>query len=158
MRDGAVTLMRAVANIAGRMLDVEMLEFTPALAHTGYEWLYQVPRLVVARSGESWDVWREADLDDARMRQMCARIDADLSSQIRQWCGQTPDLQIEVVSAGAAMVLKDATAQGPRPMSVMARKEVIFSSTKRIEGAFWAGLLQATGHGRIYRAGYSNQD
>jgi hypothetical protein len=150
--------MRAVATAAGRTLDVDMLDLTPQVARTGYRWLYRIPRLVVARSGQEWGHWQAEQLDAERIEHVRARIDTDLQKQISRWGETTGDLDIELVSAGVPMVLKDAVTHGPKPVSAMSRKDVVFSSTARIEGAFWVGLLQATGHGRIYRDGYHEQD
>jgi len=155
LRDSAVPVMRSVAGTAERMLDVEMLELDPSVVFTGYRWLYRIPRLVVARSGKPWEGWREPELDADHLERMRTRIEADLLQQFAAWAKPVGDLAIEIVSAGTSMVLKEAVAHGPKPVSAMARKDVVVSSIARIEGAFWVGLLQATGHGRIYRDGYS---
>lgn len=158
MSGDALGLMRAVAGLAGRALTVEMLEFTPSVAVTGYRWSYEVPRLAVARSGEDWAVWRESALPEPQRDKLRERIHADLSYQLKAWGLVVPDLAITIEDDGVPMPLKDAVFQGPRPTSAMARKQVRFSSAARIEGAFWAGLLQATGHGRIYRDGYQDKE
>lgn len=158
MRDGALALMRAVAGLAGKTLSVEMPEFTPSSALTGYRWQYEIPAMVVARSGEEWGGWRQPQMDDQHQSKLRERILADLTRQLALWELAAHELNIELVHAGVPMPLKDAVTQGPKPTSAMARKKVLFSSSVRIEGAFWAGRLQATGHGRIYRAGYQNQE
>lgn len=158
LRADAVSLMRTVAGMAGRMLDVEVLDLQPAVARTGFRWRYRVPRFVVARSAEDWAPWRVDVLTEDRVENLRKRIESDLQKQLALWGMQgydSPDsLAIEVESAGVPMPLKNAVSFGPKPVSAMARKEVVFSSAARIEGAFWVGLLQATGHGRIYRDGY----
>jgi len=155
LRDSAVLLMRTVAATAARMLDVDMLELEPSVSFTGYRWLYRIPRFVVARTGQSWERWNQADLDAQSAQEMRNRIETDLLNQLTVWDKEIRKPAIELESAGTPMVLKDAVSHGPRPVSAMARKDVVFSSSARIEGAFWVGLLQATGHGRIYRDGYA---
>jgi len=155
LRDSAVPVMRAVAQTAERMLDVEMLELEPSVAFTGYRWLYRVPRLVVARTGQPWEHWNEAALDPEHVEEMRSRIETDLLRQLSVWGKEIRKPAIEIESTGTAMVLKDAVSHGPRSVAAMARKDVVFSSPARIEGAFWVGLLQATGHGRVYRDGYA---
>lgn len=154
LREKAIDLMRAVAGIAGQVLSVEMPELTPALSRTGYRWLYEVPRLVMARSGEDWQPWREDHLEQALAKRVRERIETDLGTHLRAWGVLADDLGIELVSDGAPMVLKNAVANGPKPVSAMSRKNIIFSSSARIEGAFFVGRLQATGHGRVFRSGY----
>jgi len=156
MRQDALGLMKAVAAIASRMLSVEMPEFTPGISFTGYRWLYEIPCLVVARAGENWDGWSEPDLCGELQEKTCGRISSDLTKQFDAWGLAGKDLAIELVHPGVPMPLKNVVAHGPKPTSAMARKKVIFSSAARIEGAFWVGLLQATGHGRIYRGGYQH--
>lgn len=155
LRDSAVPVMRAVAQTAERMLDVEMLELEPSVAFTGYRWLYRVPRLVVARTGQPWEHWNETALDPEHVEEMRSRIETDLLRQLSVWGKEIRKPAIEIESTGTAMVLKDAVSHGPRSVAAMARKDVVFSSPARIEGAFWVGLLQATGHGRVYRDGYA---
>lgn len=158
LREAGVVLMRTVAAMAGRMLDVEMLELTPSVARTGYRWRYHIPRLVVARSADNWEAWRETTLDAEHQAQIRGRIQSDLQKQIQMWGESSADLDIDLESVGVPMVLKNAVSFGPKPVSAMSRKGVMFSSAARIEGAFWAGLLQATGHGRIYRDGYQSNN
>jgi len=155
LRDSAVPVMRAVAQTAERMLDVEMLELEPSVAFTGYRWLYRVPRLVVARTGQPWEHWNETALDPEHVEEMRSRIETDLLRQLSVWGKEIRKPAIEIESTGTAMVLKDAVSHGPRSVAAMARKDVVFSSPARTEGAFWVGLLQATGHGRVYRDGYA---
>ena len=158
LQDAAVQYMRAVAQLAGRMLDVEMLDLTPAVAHTGYRWNYRIPKLVVARSADEWGGWRSDSLDDVHRAKVLDRLQRDLSKQIQDWTGQAPELALEIVSDGRPMVLKGAVSNGPKTVAAMARLDVVFSSAVRFEGAFWAGLLQATGHGRIFRDGYQDKE
>ncbi|KLR58968.1 hypothetical protein OX89_04035 [Diaphorobacter sp. J5-51] len=158
MREGALPLMRAVSTLAGRALSVEMPEFTPNVAVTGYRWTYQIPCIAVARSGDEWGPWQQAQLPREFSDKLRGRIAVDLGKQLAAWGLSVPDLDIELVSPGVPMVLKGAVAHGTKPTSAMGRKGVVFSSMARIEGAFWAGLLQATGHGRIYRDGYQEQN
>lgn len=158
MQESAVLLMRAVANIAGKMLDVEMFDVTPTVARTGYRWLYQIPKIVVARSGGEWGSWTEASLDAEHKEKIRERIESDLQKQLETWSIQGHKLGIELVSEGRPMVLKNAVSSGPKPVPAMARLDVIFSSDTRIEGSFWVGLLQPTGHGRIFRNGYEAQE
>lgn len=158
MQDASVEYMRAVATLAGRMLDVEMLDLTPSLAMTGYRWRYRIPKLVVARSSDDWDGWRGEELDASHHEKVLDRLQKDLSKQIQEWTGQSPDLGLELVSSGRPMVLKGAVSNGPKTVAAMARLDVMFTSTARIEGAFWTGLLQATGHGRIFRDGYQDNE
>lgn len=158
LREGALPLMRAVSSLAGRTLSVEMPEFTPSVAVTGYRWMYQIPCIAVARSGDEWGPWQEAQPTQEIAEKLRSRIANDMGKQLVAWGLSVPDLGIELITAGGPMVLKSAVAQGPKPTSAMGRKCVMFSSTARIEGAFWAGLLQATGHGRIYRYGYHEQN
>ncbi len=154
MREGALVLMRSVASMASRTLSVEMPEFTPGMSFTGYRWLYEIPCFVVARAGEKWEGWRESDLCSELKEKTSNRITNDLLKQLEAWGLAGQDLAVELVHPGEPMVLKNAVANGPKPTSAMGRKKVIFSSAARIEGAFWSGSLQATGHGRIYRSGY----
>ena len=158
MRENALTLIRAVSAQAGRTLSVEMPEFTPSVAFTGYRWQYAIPCLVVARSGDEWGAWREPQLGTQQQDKMRDRINEDLAKQLAIWGLNAQDLAIQIDHPGVPMPLKNAVAQGPKPTSAMARKNVLFSSAARIEGGFWAGRLQATGHGRIYRAGYQEQN
>jgi len=150
--------MRAAANVAGRMLDVEMLDFTPSAAHTGYRWSYRIPKLVVARSSDEWGGWRTEALDESHRAKVLGRLQSDLNKQILEWTGQSPALDLEIVSDGRPMVLTGAVSNGPKTVAAMARLDVVFSSAVRIEGAFWVGLLQATGHGRIFRDGYQDKE
>lgn len=158
LQEAAVEYMRAVAKLAGRMLDVEMLDLTPSVALTGYRWSYRIPKLVVARSADEWDGWRSESLDAVHRAKVLDRLQRDLSKQILEWTGQSPDLGLEIVSDGRPMVLKGAVSNGPKTVAAMARLDVVFSSAVRIEGAFWTGLLQATGHGRIFRDGYQDKE
>lgn len=157
LRVDALPLMRAVAALAGQMLSVESLDLVPSVAFTGYRWQYQIPRFVVARSGEDWAPWQEAALDAPHLSRIRDRINSDIQNQLANWGQSIHDLGIELLSAGTPMVLKNAVVAGPKPTSVMARKGMVISSTARIEGAFWTGLLQATGHGRVYRDGYQEK-
>lgn len=158
LQEGAVDYMRAVANIAGRMLDVEMLDLTPSVALTGYRWSYRIPKLVVARSSDEWDGWRTETLDAAHQAKVLERLQRDLEKQLQEWTGQSPDLGLQLVSDGRPMVLKGAVSNGPKTVAAMARLDVVFSSDVRMEGALWTGLLQATGHGRIFRDGYQDKE
>lgn len=144
--------MRAVADTAGRTLNVEMLEMAPAVASTGHRWSYVVPRLVVSKSG-SWEAWRGETLGEVQTEQLRARIEADLRKQVLTWLGQDDTaLDIRIENAGRPMPLKGAIS-APRAVTVMARLDVRFSSAKRLEGAFFTGHLTATGHGRVFRDG-----
>lgn len=158
LQEGAVEYMRAVANVAGRMLDVEMVDFTPSVALTGYRWNYRIPKLVVARSADEWDGWRTETLDEPHRAKVLERMRRELGKQIQLWTDQTPELALEIISDGRPMVLKGAVSNGPKTVAAMARLDVVFSSAVRFEGAFWTGLLQATGHGRIFRDGYQDKE
>jgi hypothetical protein len=152
LQDDVMGCMRAVADTAGRTLDVEMLELTPAVSFTGHRWSYVMPRLVVAKGGD-WEPWRAAQLADAQVEQLRARIDADLRRQLLGWLGEeNPALDIRLEDVGRPMPLKGAIS-APKPVTVMARLDVRFSSAKRLEGAFFCGHLAATGHGRVFRDG-----
>ena len=152
LQDDVMGCMRAVADTAGRTLDVEMLELTPAASFTGHRWSYVMPRLVVAKGG-GWEPWRAAQLADAQVEQLRARIDADLRRQLLGWLGEeNPALDIRLEDVGRPMPLKGAIS-APKPVTVMARLDVRFSSAKRLEGAFFCGHLAVTGHGRVFRDG-----
>jgi hypothetical protein len=158
LRGRAAALMRAVAAMAGQVLAVDVLDFTPGVAFTGSHWQYRVPRFVVARSGQDWNRWRAGQLDAGSRDDIQARIGTDLRKQLAVWGCDVSELHIALDSPGEPMALKNAVAFGPRPVSAMSRKDLVFSSSARIEGGFWTGLLQATGHGRIYRNGHQETD
>lgn len=160
LKEAAVPYMRATANVAGRMLDVEMLEFTPEAVRTGYRWRYRIPKLVVARSGDEWDAWRQNDLTPDLQASILARLGRDLDKQLSEWLGkpqETQDLSLSIESAGRPMVITNAVCN-PKPVAAMARLDVVFSSDVRLEGVLMTGLLQATGHGRIFRDGYQTKE
>lgn len=156
LQDDVMQCMRAVADTAGRTLNVEVLEMAPAIAFTGHRWDYVIPRLVVAKDGD-WEPWRRDALGDAQLQQMRDRIDSDLKRQLRAWLGyESPELDVRIEDAGRPMPLKGAISV-PKPVTVMARLDVRFSSAKRLEGAFFCGQLAATGHGRVFRAGSTQE-
>lgn len=149
--------MRAVADTAGRTLNVEMLDMSPAVSFTGHRWSYVVPKLVVAKSGD-WEPWRGETLGQAPAEQLRARIESDLCKQLLAWVGnEDPALDICVEHAGRPMPLRGAIS-APKPVTVMARLDVRFSSAKRLEGALFCGHLAVTGHGRVFRAGQQERE
>lgn len=154
MRERVMDLMRSVADVAGRTLAVEMLELTPAVGFTNHRWSYTVPKWVVARPKDDWVAWREVALGAEEMKKMGDRLTSDLLLQIKTWTDDQPSLDLVIEDFGKPMVLKSAIANGPKPVSAMARLNVAFSSSHRLEGALFAGFFGVTGFGRIFRNGY----
>ncbi|ABD72038.1 hypothetical protein Rfer_4352 (plasmid) [Rhodoferax ferrireducens T118] len=157
LRERVMDVMRAAANVAGRTLEVQMLDLTPAVAFTNHRWQYSVPRWVVARPKDDWAGWREASLDADHCQKMQNRLKDDLTQQINVWMNDLPDLDLVIDHFGTPMVLKEAIWNGPKPVATMARLNVSFSSSHRLEGAFYAGFFSVTGFGRVYRSGYSQE-
>jgi hypothetical protein len=85
---------------------------------------------------------------------MLADLNESLTDQIQTWLGHCPELHLAIESFGAPMVISGAIANSGTPVSALARLNVRFSSSERIEGAFFAGALNVTGFGRIFRDGY----
>lgn len=154
--------MRATANVVNKTLDVQKLDLTPDVANTKYRWFYKVPKWVVARPSktgtkDAWSGWRQEALSPEIQQEMLSRLGTDLKSQLELWTQGCPDLELAIEDYGRPMVLKDAIANGPKSVSVMARLDVTFSSSRRIEGAFYTGLFNVLGFGRIFRNGYQEQ-
>lgn len=154
MHERVMDLMRSVADVAGRTLTVEMLDLTPAVAFTNHRWSYIVPKWVVARPKDEWAPWREPELGTVEQKKMSERLMLDLGRQLDTWTGSHADFDLVIEDFGKPMVLKSAVANGPKPVSALARLNVLFSSSHRLEGALFAGFFGVTGFGRIFRSGY----
>ena len=157
LADGAIEVMRLVADAAEKMLSVTMKDLTPAATSTGYRWLYEVPRWVVAHKGD-WSCWSNPELAQPQLEAMKLRMERDLSAQLQAWLADQPPLNLCIETPGRPMFLRDAIHNGPKPSPAMARLDVRFSSSKRLEGALFVGALQSLGYGRIYRDGYLETD
>jgi hypothetical protein len=153
LHERVMDFMRSVADIAGRTLEVQILELSPGVAFTHHRWNYFVPKWVVGRPKDDWKEWLVDPLPDSLKQKMQERLNTSLGEQLKVWSDWSGDLDLKIEDYGRPMFLKDAIAQGPKPMGVAARLNVCFSSSQRIEGAFYAGYFNVTGFGRIYRNG-----
>lgn len=156
--------MRGAADVAGRVMDVEKIDLSPALSRTPYRWMYRVPKLVVAKPAKTkaqndlWTAWREDTPESHLIDKLTSDIDQSLQEQLSKWVEAPSDLDIRIESIGTPMVLKGAVANSAQPVSALARLNVVFSSRHRIEGAFFVGHLNVTGFGRVFREGYLEMD
>lgn len=163
IHERVMDFMRATANAAGKTLDVEKLDLHPTLATTDFRWSYNVPRFVVARPAKNpgtenplktWDRWKDVSLSDAAKDEMSARLNHDLTKQVQIWLDDCPELDLTIDDYGHPMILSNAIANGPKSVSVMSRLNVTFSSSRRLEGAFYVGMFNVLGFGRIFRNGF----
>ena len=152
--------MRGAADAAGRVMDVEKIDLTPSASFMPFRWEYRVPKLIVAKPAKTkaqndlWTEWRKDAPDQQLIHKLTDGINQSLQNQLAGWLDVRPDLEIKIESIGTPMVIKGAIATSNTPVSALARLDVVFSSSCKLNGAFFVGNLNVTGFGRVFREGY----
>lgn len=143
-------MLEAIAEVCGAPLAVEPTVYTPEVRPVG-RWLYEVPRLIVARSGRKaeWAPWRQEKLGDTERQALTEMIFEGLRHEFDAWGIPYGALgKMFLVDEGRPMVI--APTEGPR---VLARLGVKFVADGALDGDLFIGKLTALGYGWIRRGG-----
>lgn len=165
LTDNIGTLSRVVMGFLNRVITMEHLELQPNIrVQAQMFWAYDLPKVVVAKSGQDWSGLNEGKLSEEKRAKLASRFAVQLQEQLALFglsADGDPPLQIEIVDDGVPMPIKEslptskAGSAGRAEQSLLARKGMKLRTIHRIEGDFSVGQLVGLGYGRVFRDGYS---
>jgi len=147
LKTNSITVMQAMANLAGTLLEVNHDRFIPHVSNDKQVWMHQVTKMVVGKKkSPSWAEWRTPTLTESQITALEETIRTGLQTSLAAW-GKPAEMGIlKVIDAGRPMVI--SPSDGPH---MLVRLGVKFITSFPIEGALFVGPYNYLGMGRVMR-------
>lgn len=122
-------------------------------------WAYRIPKLVVEKKPGDWSAHFAPSLDPAIRAGIERKVERAIRKELDTW-GRLPAVLdndepfLALSQPGRAMPIQAISGQRSghgKPVSILARLQVVFLSYWRLEGQFFVGPLASLGYGRVAR-------
>jgi len=150
-----------VAGVVGDALSMEVRQRAVTVRHDAQVHAYRLPVWVAAKwqRGNDWAAQRAEPQPTTALVTMARTIERQLCRELRTWDVLPTSLAmgepfLAIGNAGRALPVRAISAERSghgKPMDVLVRRPLIFLSSWRLEGEFFAGPLASLGFGRVLR-------